>query len=619
MQVPPVRSEAFIASGIGGLPQVLQTEDRFGYDATPIGDLDGNGHIDLAVGAPAQGTSRSGAVWILLMGGSGSVIDWREISASTTPSLGLVPDDQFGTSVEAVDLDGQGPAELLVGRPGYGGSGGGARGGAVLLFLDPVTWTVASHFDIDHDTVGMPSSAIRQTDGFGTDLTTLESLPGSGATLAVGIMSANPMARGALVTVEVLWNGGFPALGVVNRIDHTDLPASASNQIGFGDRFGFSVAALGDLDGPGGAAHYLAVGAPYSDQGQCFSQPPVGACDIGRAWVLALDSNQGILAAHAILPELLPATIEEDARFGSSLSWLDAPSSSAPGTLMVGAPSDQSATADPGSVHMLELTASHQAGTYTITTGQHLEISVTSGLFCGEIEPGDRFGSGLSFAGDLDQDGQVDYVVGAPGDDTGGSDSGGLYVIYPGDRFTFHQGCSVDGVSPCDNSAPFLCRNPPMSLVHVSGEPRVGETMQFALISPTTCAGARLLVYASPQPDANFAFTQGVCGTALPGWGYQSSALPLGGPDIPGGLMIDMNGAVLVGSAVGAFPEGGFIDVHIPADPNLACEKVYLQGLILDGSNNACGHTGTSTLPNEWPTWWAPRALTGMVEFTVAP
>jgi len=84
-----------------------------------MGDLDGDGVGDLAVGAfgDDDGGSNRGAVWLLLLDGDGSVKCQRKISA-TSGSFGgaLDPDDRFGVSLARLDdVDGNGFDDLAIG------------------------------------------------------------------------------------------------------------------------------------------------------------------------------------------------------------------------------------------------------------------------------------------------------------------------------------------------------------------------------------------------------------------------------------------------------------------------------------------------------------------------
>ncbi len=110
-----------IGRGTGGFTGWLFSSDRFGASATSIGDLDGNGTPDLAVGAPgtsAGGGRDTGAVWILFMRSDGTVIDQVQISRRTPLLSRLDPGSEFGRSVApAGDLDCDGIPDLIVGAP----------------------------------------------------------------------------------------------------------------------------------------------------------------------------------------------------------------------------------------------------------------------------------------------------------------------------------------------------------------------------------------------------------------------------------------------------------------------------------------------------------------------
>ena len=57
------------------------------------------------------------------------------------------------------------------------------------------------------------------------------------------------------------------------------------------------------------------------------------------------------------------------------------------------------------------------------------KISFTDGNFNGDLHDGDRFGTSIANMGDLDGNGLSDLVVGAPGDDDGGTDRGAVWIL----------------------------------------------------------------------------------------------------------------------------------------------------------------------------------------------
>ena len=150
-----VKSAQKISDTQGGFTGVLDNGDSFGTSVANLGDLDGDGIPEMAVGAGGDedGGSAScegstigycprGAVWVLFMNKFGLVKSHQKISQTQGFFFGDLDDyDGFGQSVTNLgDLDGNGIPDLAVGANGDddGGSGWLADHGAVWeLFLDP--------------------------------------------------------------------------------------------------------------------------------------------------------------------------------------------------------------------------------------------------------------------------------------------------------------------------------------------------------------------------------------------------------------------------------------------------------------------------------------------------
>ncbi len=116
----------------------LDDEDFFGVSASALGDLDGDGVTDLAVGAyrDDDGGSERGAVWVLFLQADGTVKRHQKISDTEGGFTGTLDDDDlFGISVSALgDLDGDGVVDLAVGAT-RDDDGGFNRGEVWVLFL----------------------------------------------------------------------------------------------------------------------------------------------------------------------------------------------------------------------------------------------------------------------------------------------------------------------------------------------------------------------------------------------------------------------------------------------------------------------------------------------------
>ncbi len=120
---------------------VLSDRDKFGFSIANIGDLNGDGVADLAVGATGDDDSGyydQGAVHIMFMNTDGSIDSTIEINDSTVNGPVLSNYDEFGVSVANIsDLDGDGVADLAVGAS-YDNASGIKRGAIHIIFLEGI-------------------------------------------------------------------------------------------------------------------------------------------------------------------------------------------------------------------------------------------------------------------------------------------------------------------------------------------------------------------------------------------------------------------------------------------------------------------------------------------------
>ncbi len=133
-----VKTSQKISNTQGNFQETLDGDDYFGNSVASIGDLDGDGITDIAVGAHGDddGGSGRGAVYLLLMNINGSVKSSQKISDTEGNFNEVLVDlDTFGASVASIDdLDGDGITDIVVGASGDD-DGGLGRGAAYVLFL----------------------------------------------------------------------------------------------------------------------------------------------------------------------------------------------------------------------------------------------------------------------------------------------------------------------------------------------------------------------------------------------------------------------------------------------------------------------------------------------------
>ncbi|HED67111.1 MAG TPA: hypothetical protein ENJ09_16335 [Planctomycetes bacterium] len=262
-----VRGELRVADGQAGFQADPAVSNLgFGSALATLGDLDGDGTLELAVGARHGGLKGRGTVWILSLDSSGSVVH-QVLITNGSGGLGtpLPVFSEFGAAVASIgDVDGDGIVDLAVGAPRP------SAWGAVYVLLLNSDGTVRAWTKLSRSAGGVVAGTLQFLDRFGESLAGIGDRNGDAIPdLAVGVPGYRPMPpsgmqAGAVRVVYLAASGQSIGMQIFDE---------ASTGTNFGDEgeFGVALASLGDLDGDGGSD--LLVGQRSSPVG-----PPEAWC-----------------------------------------------------------------------------------------------------------------------------------------------------------------------------------------------------------------------------------------------------------------------------------------------------------------------------------------------------
>ncbi|UCF04731.1 MAG: FG-GAP repeat protein [bacterium] len=293
-----VKSHQKISDTEGGFTGTLNDGDLFGFSIASIGDLDGDGIHDLAVGVYVDddGGPNRGAVWILFLNSNGMVKAQQKISSTQGGFTGSLDDgDQFGEAVGALgDFDGDGIEDIAV-MAAFDDDGVADAGAIWILFLNS-DGTVKSHQKISA-TQGGFTGTLDSGDRFGYGQCSLGDFDCDGVTdMVAGAYRDDDggMDRGA-VWVLFLNNNGT----VKSHQKISDTDGGFTGILDNFDNFGLRVATVGDLNGDN--VSEIAVGARLDDD---------GGLNRGAVWVLFLDGEECPVAT--LLQSFHASLIDQD-------------------------------------------------------------------------------------------------------------------------------------------------------------------------------------------------------------------------------------------------------------------------------------------------------------------
>lgn len=284
-----------------------ESGDRFG-SAVAVGDFDGDGFTDAAVGAPGEDVFAvvdAGAINVLY--GSGAGLSGAGGQVFTQDTAGVAGSaergDRLGSALASGDFDADGFADLAAGVPGenvFAISNGGAVN-VLYGSADGLTGSGSQLFTQDSPDV---NGSVEAGDGFGAALATGDFSLDGFVDLAVGspaedVFGATDAGMANLLAGSVTGLAGGPGNDA-----YTQNLVGVGGRAEAGDGFGRALAAFKIL----GTGDALVIGAPGEDVGAVADAGLIYIFTGGALWIFT-ENTPGI-----------PGSAEPGDRFGDSLA-----------------------------------------------------------------------------------------------------------------------------------------------------------------------------------------------------------------------------------------------------------------------------------------------------------
>ncbi|HMR41324.1 MAG TPA: FG-GAP-like repeat-containing protein [Ignavibacteria bacterium] len=423
-------------SAMNNVADVIMTgaaaNDNFGYSVSEAGDVNGDGYADIVIGAMLSDAAAVNAGRAYIYFGGASMNNVSDVVFN-----GSAANDFFGLSVSSAgDVNGDGYSDIICGAP-FNDFNGNESGRAYVYFGGPVM----------NNTSDIIFTGAAANDNFGYSVAAAGDMNGDGfSDLIAGAYGSD--AAGTNSGRVYLYNGGSDPDNIADAVFTGD----AAN-----DNFGYSVKSAGDMNGDGFSE--ILAGALNND---------AGGSDAGRTYLLmnsltgtdiadeTFTGSAGESMGNSVssagdvngdgYDDIITGSSEYNQAQGKVNLYYGGPSmDNTADVVFTGEASFQGfgySVSGAGDVNgdgyddviisakYYDSLGVDRGRAYIYLGGQSMN-NVVDIVLSGEA-PGDRFGTSVSDAGDVNGDGYADVIVGAPESDISASNGGRVYVYFGG-------------------------------------------------------------------------------------------------------------------------------------------------------------------------------------------